>query len=102
MARTSDKREKLVAAAKALIHRQGLTETSLADIARASKVPLGNIYYYFKTKDDIGSAVIGERLSELEAMQNLLDSVSDPKVRLHKMLDLLCEHRKDYAAHGCP
>lgn len=102
MPRTSDKREKLVTAAKALIHRKGFTETSLADIARASKVPLGNVYYYFKTKDDIASAVIGERLSELKAMQQALESLSDPKARLRKMLDMLAEHRKDYTAHGCP
>ena len=102
MPRFSDKREKLLEAAKTLIHRQGFNETSLADIAQASKVPLGNVYYYFKTKDDIASAVIGERLADLKALHQSLESAPNPKARLRKMLDLLAEHHKEYAAHGCP
>ncbi len=102
MPRFSDKRERLVEAAKTLIHRQGFNETSLADIARASEVPLGNVYYYFKTKDDIASAVIGERLNELKVLHQSLDSLRDPKARLRKWLDTMAEHCREYAAHGCP
>src|SRR4051812_47954199 len=102
MPRSSDKREKLLEAAKTLIHHQGFNETSLADIARASKVPLGNVYYYFKTKDDIASAVIDEHIGELQAMHESLESLRDPKARLRKMIEMLAEHHKEYAAHGCP
>ena len=48
MARTSDKRVRLVDAAKALIHKQGFNLSTLADIAQEADVPLGNVYYYFK------------------------------------------------------
>jgi TetR/AcrR family transcriptional regulator, transcriptional repressor for nem operon len=70
MPRKTDKRVRLVDAAKALIHRQGFNLTTLADIAQEADVPLGNVYYYFKTKEAIGEAVITNRGRELhEALQ---------------------------------
>ena len=57
----SNKRVRLLEAANKLVHAQGFNQTTLADIARAAEVPLGNVYYYFKTKDDIGSALIEHR-----------------------------------------
>ena len=44
--------------ARALIHEQGVQRTTLADIAERADVPLGNVYYYFKTKDDLIGAVV--------------------------------------------
>src|SRR5258706_1328892 len=37
-----------------LSHQHGFGNTRLADIAKAAKVPPGNLYYYFKTKEEIG------------------------------------------------
>jgi AcrR family transcriptional regulator len=67
MARTHiDKRTRPVSAAVGLAYQNGFGATSLADIAREAEVPLGNVYYYFKTKDDIGDAIV-ERLAQLSA-----------------------------------
>jgi AcrR family transcriptional regulator len=52
------KRERLVAAAAQMLHQQGVEATTLADIAKAAGIPLGNVYYYFKAKSDIITAVI--------------------------------------------
>src|SRR3989304_9836308 len=41
-----------------LIHRKGFNNTSLEDILRESGVGKGNFYYYFKSKDDLGYAVL--------------------------------------------
>src|SRR5258705_1889960 len=66
MARTHiDKRSRLVSAAVGLAYQNGFEATSLADIAREAKGPLGNVYYYFKTKDEIGEAIVGLRLAQL-------------------------------------
>lgn len=59
-----DKRNKLVVAAKSLIHKKGFGDTTLADIAHEAEVPLGNVYYYFKTKEAIGLAVIEQRFKD--------------------------------------
>jgi AcrR family transcriptional regulator len=42
------KPERLVAGARQVLHRQGVEKTTLADIAQASDVPVGNVYYYFQ------------------------------------------------------
>ena len=39
-------------------YRHGFRTTSLADIAEAAKIPVGNVYYYFKTKDEIGRPIV--------------------------------------------
>jgi TetR/AcrR family transcriptional regulator, transcriptional repressor for nem operon len=41
-----------------VLYEQGIEKSTLADIAVAAEVPLGNVYYYFKTKDALVSAVI--------------------------------------------
>ncbi len=47
-----------------LAYRNGFSETSLADIAEAAHVPIGNVYYYFKTKEELGGAVVERRLAQ--------------------------------------
>ena len=49
----NDKRDRLVEAADKLIYEKTFHTTTLADIAKEADVPLGNVYYYFKTKDAI-------------------------------------------------
>jgi AcrR family transcriptional regulator len=53
-----DSRTRLLQAAEKTTYLYGFGSTSLADIAKAAEVPLGNIYYYFKTKDEIGGAIV--------------------------------------------
>lgn len=102
MARTSDKRERLIVAAKTLIHRKGFHSTTLADIASESKVPLGNVYYYFKTKDDICQAVIDERKKELTGLLDLCCKKADPKTALKKLLKFTTKETKELDECGCP
>lgn len=103
MPRTSNKRERLVGAAKTLIHRQGFNQTSLADIAQDSGVPLGNVYYYFKTKEDIASAVISEHHAYLKHMVQCFEEVdSDPRARLILLLNYAKDTKEIAAKYGCP
>jgi AcrR family transcriptional regulator len=102
MPRTSDKRERLVVAAKDLIHRQGFGQTTLADIAAAAGVPLGNVYYYFKTKEEIGAAVVDQRLADFHALFRAWEEYPDPRTRLLALLDLLDSVQEAVASHGCP
>lgn len=103
MPRTSDKRERLVEAAGALIHRQGFNQTSLADIARESEVPLGNVYYYFKTKEELAKAVIAGRRAQIDALQEHCEQqCDDPRGQLRCMLEVLRGQAEAVAEHGCP
>ena len=103
MGRTGDKRERLMEAAKTLIHQQGLSQTTLADIAHESGVPLGNVYYYFKTKDDIAAAVIDEyRQGTDRVLREVTDKEPDPKKRLLFMVRRMSSAKDEIASHGCP
>ena len=90
MPRTSNKREKLLAAARELIHQQGYRHTTLSEIAERSEVPLGNVYYYFKTKDDLAAAVIKEHLESFMAQFKRWEvDIPSPRARLNALLDYL-------------
>ena len=103
MPRVSDKRERLVDAAKNLIHRQGFNQTTLADIARESDVPLGNVYYYFKTKEDICNAVIEERRESIkESLQECRCKENDPKKNLTLAVKMIMKQSDTVAEYGCP
>ena len=45
------KRDRLIEAAKEKFYQQGVARTTLADIAQQAQVPLGNVYYHFRTKE---------------------------------------------------
>ena len=103
MPRTSDKKERLLESAKDLIHKQGFNQTSLADIARDSGVPLGNVYYYFRTKEEIGSAVILEHEANLKALLHGFEQNElDPRQRILLYLNFIIEVKEITAASGCP
>ena len=102
MPRTSDKRERLIDAANVLIHRQGFYKTTLADIAKESDVPLGNVYYYFKTKEEICDAVIEERKKKLTNTLEGCCKTRDPKKALLKLLKSMIGASEEIADAGCP
>lgn len=102
MPRKTDKRIRLIEAAKVLIHQQGFNLTTLADIAQEADVPLGNVYYYFKTKEAIGEAVIEKRAAEYSDMLSRLDEIQDPALRLRAFVDTSIEELELIARYGCP
>src|SRR6185437_2284180 len=68
------KRERLVAAASQLVHEQGIERTTLAEIAKAADVPAGNVYYYFKTKDEVVTAVIEAHAQQVRTTLAFIDT----------------------------
>jgi AcrR family transcriptional regulator len=96
------KRERLVAAAAQLLHQQGVEKTTLADIAQAADVPVGNIYYYFKTKDELVEAVIEAVALDLQEQFGSLDRLRTPKSRLKALIHILVDQRELVAEYGCP
>jgi TetR/AcrR family transcriptional regulator, transcriptional repressor for nem operon len=96
------KRERLVAAACQVLHEQGVERTTLADIALAAGVPVGNVYYYFKTKDQLVEAAINAHGNELAAMLSALDRRRTPQARLKGLIRALVDQRELAAKYGCP
>jgi AcrR family transcriptional regulator len=96
------KRERLVAAARDVLHRQGVEKTTLADIAQAADVPVGNVYYYFKTKDDLVEAAIESQLREIEATLESLEHHRSPAARVRALIRMLCGQAELVSRFGCP
>jgi AcrR family transcriptional regulator len=96
------KRERLVDAAVDLFHRRGVESTTLAVIATAADVPLGNVYYYFKTKDDIVRAVVDAHADELRTTLRTLDRHRSPRARLVAFTRKVAESSSVVARYGCP
>ena len=97
------KRERLVAAASQLLHQQGVEKTTLADIAQAADVPAGNVYYYFKTKDDIIAAVIEVHVQRARAALASIDGGHrSPKSRLKALVSQYADQSEVIALYGCP
>jgi len=75
----TDTRTRLARAALKIAYRHGFGDAALTDIAKEARVPLGNVYYYFKTKDEIGNAVIDLRIGRLRKLLEELDQLGSPR-----------------------
>ncbi|KAA9378478.1 TetR/AcrR family transcriptional regulator [Microbispora cellulosiformans] len=99
---TSAKRRRLTAAAAEVVHRQGAERTTIADIARAAGVPVGNVYYYFKTKDELVAAALDEHARHLAELTGRLERLPDPRERLKGLVETWIGQRDVAARWGCP
>ena len=101
--RRPGKRERLIAAASRLLHQQGIERTTLADIAKAADVPVGNVYYYFKTKDEVIGAVIEARVQQVKTTLAAIDARHrSPKSRLKAFVREFTAQSEIVAQFGCP
>ena len=86
----SKTRQKLVDMARQLFAKNGIANTTMNDIALASGKGRRTLYTYFKSKEDIYTAVIE---SELERLSDKLDEVSAKKIRpQEKIIELIYTH----------
>ncbi len=100
--RGAEKRARLVAAARRTLHEQGVERTTLAHIAQAADVPLGNVYYYFKTKDELVAAVLDAYDSDFPMLELVMGRHRTPKARLKALVRTWTSARERLALHGCP
>src|SRR5215831_5668114 len=102
MEKRPGKRERLVKSAQALIHEQGAHRTTLADIAERAEVPLGNVYYYFKSKDELIGAVLDSYQEQAAALTRAFERHRTPQARLKALVQNWSEMRETVTRHGCP
>lgn len=96
-------REALVSAAARLFWQGGFHGTSLADIAKAAGIPVGNLYYYFKTKSEVALAVASGFVADTQDMLDEIAATSpDPRRRLSLLAQRLAASQRARLTHGCP
>lgn len=86
----SKTRQKLVDVARQLFAKNGLENTTMNDIAKASGKARRTLYTYFKSKEEVYYAVIE---SELERLSDKMDEVAAKKIRPQdKIIELIYTH----------
>jgi AcrR family transcriptional regulator len=100
--RSKSTREQLLQAALQVFHHQGIANTTLEAVAKESGVPKGNIFYHFKTKDDLVAAVIAARVAELELQFATAEAEADPRQRLLALVRTGSHFKESLTVHGCP
>jgi len=95
-------RRRLLEAAEKTTHRYGFGNTAIADIAKQAGIPLGNVYYYFKTKDEIAESIVNLRVSRFRKLLEEFDKTDSPKQRLCAFVNVKMKNREELARHGCP
>lgn len=96
-------RTDIVECAKQLFYEHGYDGTSFSDIVEASGLYRGNIYHYFKTKDDILKAVIDRHLEDYRALLTQWEKeYADPKARLLAFVGMITGRKVDLVQYGCP
>jgi TetR/AcrR family transcriptional regulator, transcriptional repressor for nem operon len=97
-----DKRKRLTRAAADLTYLSGFNKIALADVAQAAEVPLGNVYYYFKTKAALGEAIVNQRTEEFQQLRAHWEQATTPKDRLKAFVQSTADNRDGLVRAGCP
>ncbi len=100
--RQTDKRDRLIQTAVTLVHQQGFHQTTLADIAQQAQVPLGTVYYFFKSKEAIGEALVEHYLKHYRESCQQWNNDPHPKFRLETFLQFMLNDSQGLSQSGCP
>jgi len=99
-------REAIIEAASRLIHVHGYNHTSLDDVLRESGVGKGNFYYHFKSKEELGYAILDQIIASF-LERTLEPCFADPDrgalAQIRCFLDRVLEaQRARNCVGGCP
>ena len=89
--------EEIRKAAKKLFLKKGYQNTSVEEVAKKAKISKGQLYQYFKNKDDLYYALMFPMLKKLGMLladlENVLDEglIHSNKVFFERLMDLLLE-----------
>ncbi len=93
-------REQILDAASRLVHVRGFNNTSVDEILRECGVGKGNFYYYFKSKDELGFAILDRNIERLgtELLEKSFNRDKDP---WQQILDFLNSQVETARQRGC-
>ena len=96
-------RTDIIVCAGRLFYEHGFEGTSFTDIVEATGLFRGNIYHYFKTKDEILKAVIEQHLNGYREILAKWDvDHKDAKVKLIAFVEMITGRKAELVEYGCP
>jgi AcrR family transcriptional regulator len=105
MSKAANTRLTILQKAFELIYSKGYQTTSIDDIIATTQVTKGAFYYHFKTKDEMGVAIIEEILKPtmLESFIKPVEDSANPIEDFYNMISyLLLEDPFLQVKYGCP
>jgi AcrR family transcriptional regulator len=95
-------RERILLAAMELFRKHGFHNTSLAQILDRANITKGGFYFHFKSKDELGFAVLKRTKSFwMKNVIGALEDEPDARSRIRKMVEIMTQmHRGDIFRGG--
>ena len=101
----SKTKEHIIEVASRLMHLRGYNHTSVDEVLKESGVGKGNFYYYFRSKEELGYAIIESNLRWFSdhVLGQAFGNHKDPLAQIDDFLDMVLDlHRELNCAGGCP
>ena len=95
-----ERRGAVTAAAAELFARQGFTETSTAQIAKAAGISTGSLFYYFPDKPAIFRAIFEQDIGESQRLFERHAETRDPAASILDVVTTLAAPARDELAPG--
>lgn len=95
---SEERRPQILAAATQVFVRSGYRKTSMPQIARQAGLSVGGVYWYFKSKEEIVRAILGQLFQQdLESLEILLNSDAPARQRVERFAARYAEIYSEYA-----
>ncbi len=102
----STSKEKVIDNAQELFHLKGFQNTSIDTILEHTGVTKSNLYYHFKSKEELGLLILEKRISEYERRffsETLENTSISPEQRLKNYYKKVTAYHKNLnCRNGCP
>jgi AcrR family transcriptional regulator len=98
----AEKKSSIESAAKELFIKHGFHATSMRDIAKRADVSIGNLYNYYKTKEEIFESIIGSYLQVINSkLKNVFAEIEKPLepeglLKLGELVKGLIDQHQDF------
>ncbi|HEY7981623.1 MAG TPA: TetR/AcrR family transcriptional regulator [Candidatus Eremiobacteraceae bacterium] len=96
----ANRRQHIIESAADIVYRKGFAGTTVDDMLRAAGVGKGNFYHYFRSKDDLGLAIVDDLAKALNGPE--FDEIfSHAKAPLQRLTDYLARVRERRHVDNC-
>jgi TetR/AcrR family transcriptional regulator, transcriptional repressor for nem operon len=91
-------KQRIIHATRRLLRYQGYADTSIDDICKEAGVTRGNLYFYFKSKEELACIAVEDSGNRhIPFFQTLMEDEPDPLKRIELLIDGIIGY---YAARG--
>jgi AcrR family transcriptional regulator len=87
-------RQRIIKSARREFKKCGFEKASMRSIASSANMTVGNLYRYYKNKEDLYGAIIGSLFDEIKTLKSNMPE--EPETRLNYLLDSFKELQKDH------